>query len=341
MRLKASFNKSTSEGGFWDATNQWYIYWRDRDGSIHGNNLVTPVNFGAIAYGLCDDPARKKAILDRIETEMKKENLFYWPLSFFPYGSDDGAGSNFPNYENGDIFLSWGELGMRAYSGYDTSVALKYVKNILDRYAKDGLSFQRYLRQSQSGEGGDILAGNCMPIVGLFRDICGIQPHPNCLYLDPHLTDDLNGTVIHYELRGHVYEIGLNSEASQIAVGPTTIRSPHPFAVNATDTGLQYFHGQESDWSLSIQPIKGMDLTIQIVNWPHAVDESREWIESCQHQNAEALHIVRGLKPETDYRLYADGKAVKSLRTDNAGQVKFKSELIPNVQKQFTIDPIN
>src|SRR5579862_4969755 len=41
-KLKSSFNRPTSEGGFWDAQNQWYVYWRDKDGSIHGNNLVTP-----------------------------------------------------------------------------------------------------------------------------------------------------------------------------------------------------------------------------------------------------------------------------------------------------------
>ena len=75
-RLKASFNRPIADGGFWDPTNQWYVYWRDQDGSIHGNNLVTPVNFAAIAYGICDDDSRRKAILDRMEQEMQKENLF-------------------------------------------------------------------------------------------------------------------------------------------------------------------------------------------------------------------------------------------------------------------------
>ena len=44
-----------------------YVHWRDKDGSIHGTNMVTPVNFMAIAYGICDDPARRAAILDQIE----------------------------------------------------------------------------------------------------------------------------------------------------------------------------------------------------------------------------------------------------------------------------------
>jgi glycogen debranching enzyme len=57
-RLKTSFNRPIADGGFWDPANQWYIYWRDKDGSIHGNNLVPPVNFAAIAYGICDGTSK-------------------------------------------------------------------------------------------------------------------------------------------------------------------------------------------------------------------------------------------------------------------------------------------
>ncbi len=97
-RLKASYNKTTADGGFWDPQNQWYVYWRDKDGSIHGNNLVTPVQFAAIGYGLCDDAGRREAILRRIEAEMQKEKLFFWPLSFFPYQREEGY--------NGELSLS-------------------------------------------------------------------------------------------------------------------------------------------------------------------------------------------------------------------------------------------
>ena len=72
-RLKASFNRDTRDGGFWDADKQWYIYWREKDGSCHGSCLVTPINFMAIAYGLCDDPARREAILRQIEERMNAE----------------------------------------------------------------------------------------------------------------------------------------------------------------------------------------------------------------------------------------------------------------------------
>ena len=87
------------------------------------------------------------------KAEYAKEGLFTWPLNFFPYQREEGMQRNFPfpNYENGDLFLSWGELAVRAYARYDAAVALKYVKNILARYDEDGLSFQRYERKSQRG----------------------------------------------------------------------------------------------------------------------------------------------------------------------------------------------
>ncbi|MDQ2864042.1 MAG: hypothetical protein M3R50_10445, partial [Bacteroidota bacterium] len=84
-KLKVSFNKSVHEGGFWDEGKGYYDYWRDKDNSIHGDNLVTPVNFMAIAYGICDDTTRRNSILEKVEAEMQKEHLFFWPISMFPY----------------------------------------------------------------------------------------------------------------------------------------------------------------------------------------------------------------------------------------------------------------
>jgi hypothetical protein len=323
-RLKTSFNRPVSEGGFWDPTNQWYAYWHDKDGAIHGDNLVTPVNFTAIAYGICDDAARQKAILDRMELEMQKENLFTWPLSFFPYQREEGAGSNFPfpSYENGDLFLSWGEVGVRAYAAYDPALALKYIKKNLARYNQDGLSFQRYLRQSQSGAGDDILAGNCMPIVGLYRDIYGIQPRPNRLYLEPHLTGELNGTQLRYQLRGQLYMIDLNTGGCAITAGACTLRDLHPFAVNATDTGLEYFPGTNADWAMSLSS-PARPLTVQIENWPDNPDAPRQWTEASPQVRGKTLHLVAHLRPNATYELKVNGQTADSLQTDAAGRIKF------------------
>jgi hypothetical protein len=339
-RLKTSFNRTIADGGFWDPANQWYVYWREKDGSVHGNNLVTPVNFTAIGYGLCDDAARQKAILDRMESEMAKEKLFFWPLNFFPYQDGDGLAVNYPypHYENGDLFLSWGELGVRAYAGYDPALALKYVKQTLDRYEKDGLSFQRYLRQSQSGSGDDILAGNCMPIVGLYRDIYGIQPKANRLYLEPHLTAELNGTELRYNLRGQQYVIALNAAGCAAGAGTCTLRETRPFGVNATADGLEYFPGKSADWGMSIAPARGQTLTVQVAAWPDHADGTRQWTETAR-EKGKARHVIAGLNPGADYQLWVDGRADKSWRADRSGRVEFSHDSGYPAPVDFALKP--
>ena len=168
-KLKTSFNKPVTEGGFWDEEKKCYIHWLDKDGSAHGNNMGIPVNFMAIGYGICDDAVRTKTILDKIETQMQKEQLFFWPLCMDSYKEGEGNDWQFPfpNYENGDIFLSWGALGVKVYAAYKPELAVKYVNNVLAQYAKDGLAFQRYGRVKQEGLGDDILSGNSLSVVGL------------------------------------------------------------------------------------------------------------------------------------------------------------------------------
>ncbi len=324
-RLKATFNRSINDGGFWDPTNQWYVYWRDKDGSIHGNNLVEPVNFAAIAYGICDDDVRRKAILDRMEHEMQKEGLFSWPLCFFSFQPDEGGGGHpkFPSYENGDIFLSWNELGVRSYADYDPAIALKYVRNILARYGQDGLSYQRYLRASQQGAGGDILAGNCMAIVGLYRDIYGIQPQPNRLYLEPHLTSELNGTQLRYELRGQLYQISLSTGDCSISADDYTLHGTPPFGINAIKNGLQYFAGTNTDWSMSVSRPGGQPLTIQIEAWPNMPNAPYVWTESSTRAEGKTLHVVKHLQPGAVYELKANDQTIVSLRADKTGQITF------------------
>lgn len=340
-RLKASFNRSVAEGGFWNPTNQWYVYWRDQDGSIHGDNLVTPVNFAAIACGLCDDPARRTAILNRIEHEMQKERLFSWPLNFFPYQRDEGGAGNFPfpNYENGDIFLSWDEFGIRAYAANDPAVALKYIRNILARYGEDGLSFQRYLRRSQRGAGDDILAGNCMAIVGLYRDIYGIQPKPNRLYLEPHLTADLNGTKICYQLRGRLYLLDLSTGGYAIAVGTCTLCDSRPFSVNATARGLEYFPGTNTDWAMAVSPLNGQPLSVRIDSWPDSPSAPRRWSETAQRVGGRMLHEIVHLEPGTIYQLKINGQITASLRADKAGRIHFTNAIEAAQRQQIEIAP--
>ncbi len=323
-RLQASFNLPISEGGFWDPQNKWFVYWRDQDGSIHGNNLVVPVQFSALGYGVCGDPARRAAILDRLETLMQQERLFFWPLCVFPYAPGEANASQypFPTYENGDLFLAWGELGTRAYAAHQPAVALKYVRSVLAQYAQDGLAFQRYLRQSQAGAGADILANNCSIIVGLYRNLCGVQPKHNRLYLEPHLPPELAGTKLKYQVRGQTYVITPQTNGCRVTVDGVTVQDIKPFAVNVTREAVEYFSGGRKTPSLTIARKAGPGLDIRVEAWPGGGEGSRKWIESGV---SGTRRIVSDLQPKASYTLHLNEAAGKTLRSDPLGRVVFDS----------------
>ena len=148
-RLKAGFNKTTAEGGFWNRTASGMSTGATRTARCtvttwccRSTSWPSPTAFATIAS------ARRH--LDQTEARCKKKSCSSGRRAFIPIKQDElGHAGNwpFPAYENGDIFLAWGEVGIRAYAEYDPAIAVRYVKNVLDQYHKDGLAFQRYLRK--------------------------------------------------------------------------------------------------------------------------------------------------------------------------------------------------
>ncbi len=322
-KLKKRFNQPVNEGGFWDPEKEWYVYWRDKDDRIHGSNLVTPVNFMAIAYNICDDKNRQAAILKKTEELMQKESLFMWPISFFPYAEDEGLHVNypFPNYENGDIFLGWGELGVRAYKNYDPAIAVRYISNVLAQYEKDGLAFQRYSRVKGEGRGNDILANNSLSIVGLYRNIYGIQPKYNRLYLAPHLTKDLNGTRVKYWMRGVNYMIGLSVDDYTINANLFTIQSNNSFGMSTHKNQLRYFYNDNAAPSMTLTLDKAQETRLTISSWQ---PEEKKWALTSTGKNAAKIkYEIAGLLPGTTYSIFKNNKGFMKLRSDNLGQIVF------------------
>ncbi|MES2826939.1 MAG: hypothetical protein V4687_02235 [Bacteroidota bacterium] len=276
LKLKRAFNKPVEEGGFWSADKKQYVYWRDDDGSVHGDNLVTPVNFAAIAFGLCDDQQRISLILDQIEKRTSAEQLFHWPLCFDSFRKEEVHANNwpFPKYENGDIFPTWGYLGVRAYAKYDKSIALKYINNILEQYRKDGLSSQRYSRTTQLGLGDDILAGISTSITALYRDIYGIRPYWNRMGLEPNMSASLNGTQFNYKLRGITYNISLSVNDYTIKTSRYTVKSKEAFGVAGVANTLIFFPHNRDKQQLSVTEQSGKETILAINKWE---DDKFEW----------------------------------------------------------------
>lgn len=320
LKLKTSYNKDITEGGFWDPGHNCYVHWREKDGRVYGNNMNSVVNFLSIGYGLCDNKDRIRLVLDHIEELMQKEKLFVWPSCFFRYDLNLGLSVNypFPNYENGDLFLAWAELGTRCYAGYNPEIALKYVRNVIDQYEKDGLSHQRYTRVKQTGAGDDILSNNIMAVVGLYRNLYGIRPKYNRLYLEPHLTPELNGTKLNYLLRGREYSIALSEGKYTIGVENYSISENRPFAVNYSGSGLEYFSGSADKPSLKLSG-EGK-CSVDIVEWS---GENKVWKVAAADHRMKINYELPDMESGREYMIDFNGKRVRKMKADPEGIIRF------------------
>ncbi|ANH81812.1 hypothetical protein A8C56_13220 [Niabella ginsenosidivorans] len=303
QKLKEQFNRPVKDGGFWSEEKKQFVYWKDNDGSVHGDNLVTPVQFMAIATGLCDDKERIHKILHQIEERTVAENLFHWPLCFDSYKQEEVSGGNwpFPQYENGDIFPTWGYIGVQSYIHYDKQLALKYIINLLKQYEKDGLSFQRYSRATQKGSGTDILSGICTGITALYSDIYGIQPRWNRLVISPNLVPALYGTDFTYPLRGNDYKIQLNEKNYQVRFSSYTINYNTSFGIAGDNGSLRFYPGDQDKISLSVCNISKKGITLSVI------DFNKKGINFGIKEKGRYNISLSGLTPGTAYPITING----------------------------------
>lgn len=331
LKLKTTYNKNIADGGFWNPEKNWYVHWREKDGSVYGDNLVSVINFLSIGYGLCDDAVRRDVILGKIEELMQNEKLFIWPSCFFPYEDNVGlrhVNYPYPNYENGDLFLAWAELGTRCYAEKNPEIALKYIRNVIDQYEADGLAHQRYTRFNKTGVGDDILSNNIMAVVGLYRNIYGIRPQYNRLYLEPHLTKELDGTKFKYWMRNQEYVIELSKEKYSITINNFCVSNNHPFAVNSDGDVLEYFNGNNEHYSLKIS--SGQPCLIDILKWG---GNSMSWSETGKNQNNLIHHELQSLKVNAVYDLLVNNKLFKKYTADSTGIIRFDYPVGKNIIK--------
>lgn len=330
LRLKTAFNKPIEEGGFWSSAKKQYVYWRDKDGSVHGDNLVTPVNFAAIAFGLCDDPQRITMVLNQIEQRSKAENLFHWPLCFDSFKREEVSEGNwpFPKYENGDIFPTWGYLGVRAYANYDKAIALKYINSLLDQYKKDGLSSQRYSRTTQLGLGDDILAGISTSITALYRDIYGIRPKWNRMGLEPNMSNTLNGTKFSYSNRNTLYNLELSVNDYLMSTTGFSIKSKESFGANKTGKILTYYPNNEETMTLQIGAATSRSIKMEVNSWK---TNSFSWTITSPDKYQ---FTIRGLQPDKNYQLLING-AIKNVKSKKDGS--FSIEHLCKSATQFLV----
>lgn len=331
-RLKTAFNKPVEEGGFWSEAKQQYVYWRDKDGSVHGDNLVTPVNFAAIAFGICHDPQRIAMVLEQIEKRTAAEKLFHWPLCFDSFKREEVHSNNwpFPKYENGDIFPTWGYLGVRAYTRHNKEIALKYIRNILEQYKKDGLSSQRYSRVTQLGLGDDILAGICTSITALYTDIYGIRPKWNRMGIEPNMSSPLNGAKFSYTLRDTAYNLQLSENDYLMSTNSFSIKSPASFGASRKGNTLTYYPHNKETRTIAISssnPVIAMEIT------PLRLDAYSWTVKS----PGDYQFILKGLPPRSTFQVSVNNET-QHIFIKEDGILSIKRKCQPNTR--FTVGNI-
>jgi hypothetical protein len=277
----------------------------------------------AIAYGICDDSKRSSMILDKLEEQMLKEKLFMWPLCLSSYAPGEGKEWQFPFpvYENGDIFLSWGAVGVQAYASYKPEIALKYIQNILTRHKQDGLAFQRYGRQKQDGKGDDILSGNFLAIAGLYQSIYGINPLYNRLYLNPHLPGELNGTELIYEYRGDKLNIALTAGEYSVSSKKYKITAAEDFGFSAGKDGVNYYMKNEDKPCMKAFKNSDGQLSVEIKKWEPGV---YNWYHVSAGKSSNVSYTLLGMAPGSTYVVYIDGKKEKQVKSSSRGTAEFK-----------------
>ena len=280
----------------------------------------------AIAYGICDDTTRRNSILEKIEAQMQKEHLFFWPISMFPYKKDEGLAYQFPfpYYENGDIFLSWGSVAVKAYASWKPALALQYVKNILRQDSIDGLAFQRYSRKTQTGQGDDILSGNSLAVVGLYQSIYGFHPLYNRFYLNPHITNELVGSRLFYNFRGERLTIGLDADHYSISDSMFSIGSKEDFGFYREGNSIMYFNKDNPVYSIKAEPAKGKPLHLEIIQ---CSDKEMSWEQTSKETSFKINYLLNHLLPGRDYLIYADGKLLKKGKSDDKGRLVFSESI--------------
>ena len=210
---------------------------------------------------------------------------------------------------------------------------------ILDRYAQDGLAFQRYLRRSQAGAGGDILSNMASPVVGLYRNIYGIQPKWNRLYLEPHLTRELAGTRLRYWLRDQWYTLDPSPERYRIEVNGFSVNETRPFGIHVKGDSLEYFCGQRKTPSMKVTRPAAAPLDLSVEAWSPAGAAIHRWTTSCARKGTPVTHALYDLPPSTEYKVHRNGAQAEVVRSDAVGRVVVECKASDEGPQTFELRP--
>jgi hypothetical protein len=123
-----------------------------------------------------------------------------------------------------------------------------------------------------------------------------------------------------YQLRGKEYSIALSKGKYSISVENYSISENLPFAVNWSESGLEYFNGTTDKLSLKICG-RGI-CSVNVVGWS---DEKKNWQVTSGEQRMKIDHELYNLEPGRIYNIDFNGERVRRIKADPEGIIRFKS----------------
>lgn len=215
--LKTSYNKDTSNGGFWSPATNSFVYWRDKDDTVHGDVGYIFTNAYPIIFGMVDKQ-RAEIIMNEYTKFMAENNLSLFPTQRSAF---DKSEMLYPvpwkSFENGCIFIQQTYDMMGAYAKLgDAQKVLSMLKKATDLYSRDNLwstgAFNWDLSAINFGFSEPWMTSGARPAAGFYNFIIGIQPKYDKVIIDPCADASLNGIKVNYKLRGHEFTIVLNDK---------------------------------------------------------------------------------------------------------------------------------
>jgi len=168
--------------------------------------------------------------------------------------------------------------------------------------------------------GDDILSGNSLAIIGLYKSIYGINPMYNRMYLNPHIPEKLSGTTLNYKFRRDKLVISLDKERFSIANAQFKLTSANDFGFNAGKNEMEYFNSDNDAWSLKAQLTKAGNLTVEIVKWD---EKECAWNQIASPNTGKITYFARKLKADNKYAIKINGQISSTLKSDKEGCLKF------------------
>ena len=155
--------------------------------------------------------------------------------------------------------------------------------------------------------------------------------------LDPHLTDELNGTKLKYWLRDQYYDINLSQNDYTVIVNSFSVNSGKKFSVDSKGNRLTWYNQDSTVPALVITRDKLSDVVVKILKWGDGNDEVKKWTVESRSGKTSVDFEICSLKPNTGYSISAKGKNLLPVKSDNNGQIRFTFNSEPGKKDYFEL----